>query len=112
MTRLEREVLILNLLDRGPYSQAKLKVVDADSQVSREGEIYFFVVKLPRELARSEWDIFKVWRKMDAGKIMMEEGHLLTESSDLTVDMKQRKGFRHDLVLVNGRTGTTLVFQQ
>ncbi len=112
MTRLEREVLILNLLDRGPYAQGKLRVIDANSQVTKNGDFFICVVQLPRELARSEWDTFKVWRKMDAGKIMMEVDHLLTESSELTVDMKQRNGFRHELVLVNGRTGTTLVFQQ
>jgi hypothetical protein len=112
MTRLEREVLILNLLDRGPYAQAKLRVVEADFQVAGKRDLFLFTIKLPRELARSEWDIFKVWRKFDIGKILIEENHILTESSELTVDMKQRKDFRHDLVLVNGRTGTTLVIQQ
>jgi hypothetical protein len=112
MTRLEREVLILNLLDRGPYSQAKLKVVEAEFKASREDDVYFFAVALPGELAKSEWDIYKVWRQKDTGKIMMEEDSVATESSELTVDMKQREGFRHELVLVNGRTGTTLVLQQ
>jgi len=112
MTRLEREVLILNLLDRGPFSQAKLRVIEADSQVTRQGDVFFLAVRLPSELAKSEWDIYKVWRQKDTGRIMMEEDHVLSESSELTVDMKQREDFRHDLVLVNGRTGTTLVFQQ
>jgi hypothetical protein len=112
MTRLEKEVLILNLLDQGPYAQAKLRVIDADSQVTRKGDLFLFVVKLPRELAPSEWDVFKIWRKMEAGKIMIEEEHFLTESSELTLEMKQRKGFQHELVLVNGQTGTTLVLKQ
>ena len=112
MTRLERQVLVLNLLNQGPYAQAKLRVIAAESKVSRQEDLFFFAVELPRELARSEWDVYKVWRQKDTGKIMMEEDHVSTESSELTVDMKQREGFRHDLVLVNGRSGTTLVLQK
>lgn len=112
MNRLEKEVLVLNLLDRGPYAQAKLRVVEADFQVTGKGDSFFFAINLPRELARSEWDIFKVWRKFDIGKILIEEDHILSESTELTVEMKQREDYRHELVLVNGRTGTTLVIQQ
>ena len=112
MNQLEREVLILNLLNQGAFAQAKLKVIDTDSQVTKEGDLLTFTVKLPSDLARSEWDIFKVWRNTNSGAIKMERDHLLAVSSELSVDMTERKGFRHELVLVNGRTGATLVFQQ
>jgi hypothetical protein len=113
MTRRERQVLVLNLLDRGPYAQAHLRVVDSELQrVSSEGGLFSFSIRLPRALVKSEWDIFMVWRKTDAGKVMMEEARVLSAAADLTVDMKRRKGFRHDLVLINSRTGTTLVFQK
>jgi hypothetical protein len=113
MSRLERQVLVLNILDRGPYSQTLLKVIDSELQpVSSEGGVFNFAIRPPRELSRSEWDIFKVWRKADAGKIMIEEDRFLPKSPEFAVDMKQRKGFRHGLVLVNRRTGTTLVFQK
>ncbi len=113
MTRQERRVLVLNLLDRGPYAQTLLKVVDTGLKpVSSEGGVVYFSTQLPRPLVKSEWDIFKVWRQTETGKIMMEDKRFLVESAELTVDMKQRKGFRHELVLVNRRTGTTLVFQK
>lgn len=113
MTRRERQVLVLNLLDQGPYAQAHLRVVDAESQrVSSEGELFSFSVRLPRELVKSEWDIFKVWRKTPAGEVMMEEDRFVSESHELTIVMKRRNGFRHELVLINGRTGTTLVLQK
>lgn len=113
MTRLEKQVLVLNLLDRGPYAQTLLKVVEAEWQpVGFDRGRLHFSVRPPRELSRSEWDVFKVWRKPDAGKIVMETDRVLSKAPDLAVDMKQRPGFRHDLVLVNGQTGTTLVLQK
>ena len=113
MTRRERQVLVLSLLDQGPYAQAHLRVVDSElKRVRSEGELFSFSIQLPRELVKGEWDIFKVWRKTDTGKVMMEEDRLVSESAELTVDMTRRPGFRHELVLINGRTGTTLVFQK
>ncbi len=113
LSRLEREILVLNLLDHGHYAQAKLRVVDAEiRRLGPEGEVFSFIVKLPGEPVKSEWDVFKVWRKTAAGKILMEKDHLLSESPELKVAMKRRKGFRHELVLVSGRSGTTLVYQE
>ena len=113
MTRREREVLVLNLLDRGPYAQAHLRVVDSEPQrVSSEGGLFSFSIRLPRAACQERMGYLQGLEEADAGKVMMEEDRLLSASADLTVDMKRRKGFRHDLVLVNGRTGTTLVFQK
>jgi len=90
-----------------------LRVVGAESQrVSSEGELFTFSIRLPRELVKSEWDIFKVWRKTAVGEVMMEEDRFVSESPELTIVMKRRNGFRHELVLINGRTGTTLVLQK
>ena len=90
-----------------------MRVVESELKgMSSEEELFSFSIQLPQELVKGEWDIFKVWRKADTGKVMMEEDRLVSESAELTVDMKRRPGFRHELVLINGRTGTTLVFQK
>ncbi len=108
MGRLEKRVLVLNLLDNGPFAQTKLKVVDGRARASKQGEHVFFDLNLPPELSGDAWDIFKVWRDEETGRVAMEEDRLPTAEFEVRIAMAWRKGFRHELVLVHGRTGTAL----
>ncbi|GEM_PF-3217781 len=111
LTGLEKEVLVLNLLDRGPYAQTGLNVIEADYRVEKKGGLLTYLVRLPSELDRSEWEIFKVWRNTTDGKISLERQSLFSPSTDFAVGMKERKSHRSELVLVHPRTGNALVIR-
>lgn len=111
MSQLEKEVLILYLLDRGPYTQAKLKIVEVDSQVITKKDLFSVVLNLPPELGQSEWEIYKVWRKVDSGEVRMETARFRAASPGMTIEMRRKKGFGHVLVLIHGATGTALIFR-
>jgi len=109
MGRLEKQVLVLNLLDDGPFAQTKLKAVDSGSKSTREGDHAFFEMTLPAELAGSSWDVFRVWRDEETGRVLMEEDRLPTSGYEVRLAMAWREGQSHELVLVHGQTGTALV---
>ncbi len=111
MTGLEKEVLVLNLLDRGPYSQSKLRIIEARVQLTQEDGQLIFTVRPANGFEKSQWEIFKVWRKKENGGILMEKGRIFTEGLEFKVRMKKREGHRHELVLVHPPTGATIVLQ-
>ncbi len=106
---LERQVLILNLLDDGPFAQTKLKVADTGSKSSKQGDHVFFEMTLPREIAVGSWDVYKVWRDKETGRIAMEEDRLPTGKFEVRIAMPWKKGYRHEIVMVHPQTGTTLI---
>ena len=108
MGGLERQVLILNLLDDGPFAQTKLKAVDTGSKAAKQGDSVFFEVNLPAELAVSVWDVYRVWRDEETGRIIMQVDRLPPAEFEVRVAMPWRNGHRHELVLVHGKTGTAL----
>ena len=106
----ERQVLVLSLLDDGPFAQTKLKVAKADSRSSKQGDHVFFEMTLPSELAGSgPWDVYKVWRNKETGRIIMAEDRLLNVDHDIRISVAWRNGCGHEIVLVYGKTGTVLV---
>ncbi len=109
MEGLERQVLVLNLLDDGPFAQTKLKVADTGSKSSKQGDHVFFEMTLPREIAVSTWDVYKVWRDKETGRIAMEEDRLPTGKFEVRIAMPWKKGCRHEIVMVHPQTGTALV---
>ncbi len=108
MAGLERQVLILNFLDNGPFAQTKLKVTETRAKSSIESGHVFFDLNLPPELAGAPWDIFKVWRSEEDGRIIMEEDRLLNSSHEVRQAMAFRKGFSHEIALVHGKSGTAI----
>jgi hypothetical protein len=112
MTDLEREVLVLNILDQGPYAQTIQKVNFVEAQAYQEGGSLICLVPLPPEIAKSEWSIFKIRRNFDTGAIQMEKELVTPESQVIEVRMKWKgEGYRHDIVLAHARTGTILVWK-
>ena len=93
MSGIERQVLVLNLLDDGPFAQTKLKVAKADSRSAKQGNHVFFEMTVPSELAGlGPWDVFKVWRNEETGRIIMAEDRLLNVDHDIRVAVDWRKG--------------------
>jgi hypothetical protein len=113
MTELEKEVVVLNILNKGPFAQTNQKVSFVAAQdVLQDGNWLICQVPLPPEIARSEWTVFKIARNFDTGAVFMEKEIAVPSIPSIQVRMKWRgQEFRHDLVFANARTGTILIWQ-
>jgi hypothetical protein len=110
MNELEKEVLILNVLNRGPFALTKEKVIPVEVKTAREGGEFVCRLTLPAELAKSEYTVFKVARNFEKGDIRIDKENAVPESPELEIRMKWRgEGYRHDVVLVQMKTGTIIV---
>ena len=112
MTELEKEVLVLNVLNQGPYAETINKVISVDGETFRDGDSLVCRMKLPPELARSEWSVFKVRRNLAAGEIQIEKEQIVSDSPTCEVRMAWKgKEYRYDMVLAHPKTGTILVWK-
>lgn len=111
MTDLEKEVLVLNILDKGPFARAypNVRFVPADDVVA-DGGWLVCRMPLPSELVHSEWTVFKVARNFKTGAVVIEKESAAPASAMIRTRMKWRgDDYQHDLVFANARTGTILV---
>jgi hypothetical protein len=110
MNELERQLLVLNVLNNGPNALIKERTIYVEAQRSREGASLVCRLALPAELARSEFTVFKVARDFETGDIQVEAEPVIPGSAKLEVRMKWRgDAYRYDVVLADARTGTILV---
>ncbi len=112
MTPLEREAFVLDILTQGPFVDSNLKVQSIKVELRPAGEAVILIVQLPSELARSEWDIYKVWRRQAEGKTEIQKDHVLMESPHLEFGMTVKQGYILDAVLVHSKTGTVFICQR
>ncbi len=111
MTDLEKEVLVLNILNKGPFAQAypKVRFVPAEDVVADGG---WLVCRMPLtpNLAHSEWTVFKVARNFKTGAIFLDKEDVVPPAASIQTRMKWRgEDFQHDLVFAHALTGTILV---
>ncbi len=113
MTELEKEVLVLNILDKGPFAQTGQKVSFIEAaDALQDGDTLICQLPLPADLARSEWLIFKIARNFETGAIFIEKDTVVPSLPSIQTRMKWRgEKFRHDIVLAHPKTGTILVWQ-
>jgi len=112
MSEIEREVMIMNVLNQGPFSQTGQAVsfVPADSLL--DGDSLVCEVRLPEEIARSEWTVYKIARNFATGRMFMDKEVVVPTTASVAIRMKWRgKEFRHDIVLTHPKTGTILVWK-
>ena len=112
MTELEREVMVMNVLNEGPFAQTSQKVSFVPGEAIQEGDELFCQIMLPKEIARSEWTVFKITRNLNTGRVTLEKETVVPIVASVQVRMKWRgKDFRHDIVLSHPNTGTILVWK-
>ncbi len=112
MTELEKEVLVLNILNEGPYAHAQQKIILVEGQAAQDGDSLTCAIPLPPDLPQTEYAIFKVARNFTTGDIRIDKELVIPESRTLEVRMKWRgQSYRHDIVLANVKTGTILVWK-
>ncbi len=113
MTELEKEVMVLNILNKGPFAESNQKVSFVEAlDVLKDGDSLICQFPLPPELTRSEWTIFKIARRFDTGQIYMDKDTRVPSLPSIQARMKWRgQEFRHDIVLAHHKTGTILVWE-
>jgi hypothetical protein len=113
MTELEKEVMVLNILNKGPFAGSNQKVsFVAAEDVLQDGDWLICQLPLPPELARSEWTVFKIARNFDTGRIYIEKETRVPSTSSIQTRMKWRgEDFRHDIVFAHDKTRTILVWK-
>ena len=110
MNEVERQFLVLNILNEGPNALTAQKVIYVKKTESREGDTLICRLTLPVELARTEFTLFKIAQDFQTGDIRVDMEQVVSESADLEVRMKWRgSDYRHDIVLAHARTGAILV---
>jgi hypothetical protein len=112
MTELEREVTVMNILNEGPFSQTGQKVSFVPAYVVKEGGSLLCQMRLPKEIARSEWAVYKIARNFATGRMFMDKEVVVPTTDSVQLRMKWRgEDFRHDIVLAHAKTGTILVWK-
>ncbi len=113
MTSLEREVMVLNILDKGPFSESNQKVSIVNAlDMLQDGDWLICQLPVPPELVKSEWTIFKIARRFDTGQIYMDKDTRVPSLPSIQARIKWRgEDFRHDIVLAHHKTGTILVWE-
>lgn len=112
MTGLEKEALVINVLDDGPCGRAGRKVIFVNPETERSGGFLSHLVTLPAELPASEWDVFQIWRNADGETIRMEKDRLQAGRPAVRIRMKwMGKDVRHDVVLIHRDSGTILAWK-
>jgi hypothetical protein len=112
MTELEREATVMNILNEGPFYQTGQKVSYVAADSFKDGDSLVCQLRLPEEIARSEWTVYKVARDFATGQIFMDKEVIVPESASVELKMKWRgKEFRHDIVLAHTKTGTIVVWK-
>jgi hypothetical protein len=112
MTELEREVTVMNIVNEGPFSQTAQRVSFVPADVVQDGDSLLCQVRLPEEIARSEWTVYKIARNFATGQMVMDKEVVVPTTDSVQFRMKWRgKDWRHGIVLAHPKTGTILVLK-
>jgi hypothetical protein len=112
MTELEKEATVMNILNEGPFSRTGQKVSFVSADSLRDGDSLLCQLQLPKEIARSEWTVYKIARNFATGRMFMDKEIIVPTLASVQIRMKWHgKDFRHDFVLAHNRTGTILVWK-
>lgn len=113
MTELEKEVMVLNILNKGPFAEANQKVRFVEAlDTLQDGDWLICQLPLPPELTRSDWTIFKIARNFETGRVYMDKDTAVPSAPSIQTRMRWRgEEFRHDIILAHAQTGTILVWK-
>jgi hypothetical protein len=113
MSEFEKEVVVLNILNKGPFAVTGQQVSYIDAwNVLRDGGWLVCRLALPSDIAQSEWTVFKIARNFATGAIFLDKETVVPAGPLIEVRAKWRgEKFRHDIVLAHAKTGTILVWK-
>ena len=108
-TPLERQALVSSILTGGIVGDIDLKISHVPAEITPGSGTVYLSVPLPPELARSEWTIYRVWRKAAGNDVQIETENVVGAGPNLAFSMAAKPDFVHDAVLVHAKTGTVLI---
>lgn len=110
MEQIEKEILVLSVLEGGYLAKEKLKLIKAKIVKEETPQNHHrFRVLLPDSFVGKEIDIFKVWQNSDVKDIKIKkESHIFRER-EIILDAKNKKGYSCALVLIHGGDNSAVV---
>jgi hypothetical protein len=113
MTDTEKEVLVLNAIEKGYLSKIKLNASEIKLQtVTRSDNSSVCRMVLPEQMVHREWDVYRVAVNGDTLDVKMNTESLIPTNSYIDVTFKHRKGYKNYLVVIHSRKGTAYIGRQ
>lgn len=110
MKDMEKEVLVLNMLNPSPLFKSPLMrdTLRITKKSVKKNNIHY-QIKLPNDFKNKHIDIFKIWLDKDSFEAMIEKDTLPSVQGNLKLNLKIKNNKIVRLVLVNEETNTVLV---
>jgi hypothetical protein len=110
MNQLEREILVLNLLNRNSVFQIGMTVEDIRiTETIREKEKTIYVIIVPERSDNMRFDLFQIWVDQESRNPLIESQTVRATANKVKVIMAEKKGKESYFVLINGTLNLALV---
>lgn len=110
MNQVEKELLIVNLLNPSPLFHSPLKTshLEIDKSLSKEGH-FIYKIDLPKDFEQQELDFYKIRTAADTHAVTVKEEKIVTTEKDLQIDVDKADAAELRFVLVDQRANKALV---
>ena len=110
MDEIEREILILNVVEKGYLAKSKLKLgkLYLIEKKSNKNQIAY-KFRLPDNYLKKEIDLYKVWINRDKKDAKIEVVCLIPAKTEIFVNIKKKKGYKENIVVVNKSQSSALL---
>jgi len=109
MRPIEKEVLVLNLLNPSPLFRSPFKIRELKiAKTSEKDGRLRHKIKLPDQFSRKNIDLYKIWLDESSHQAQVEKESLITKDR-LDITLSKNGSVSPRLILVNGPAGIALV---
>lgn len=110
MKDIEKEVLVLNMMNASPLFKSPLNIraLDIAKKSEKKGKIQY-KIKLPQDFKGKNIDIFKIWLNKKKSEATVKKETIVSWDHSLKINLKKREDTITRLVLINGELNTALV---
>ena len=110
MKNIEKEILVLNLLNPSPLFQSPLKPRPLlIAKESKKKDRTQYEIELPRTFKQKNIDVFKIWLEEGTTDAKVEKESIVTSKGSLKIELQKRGNAVARIVLVNEKINTALV---
>jgi hypothetical protein len=101
MSKLEKELLALDIVEDGDWSKTRFRIVKAKSGKRENFKSTVYTVDLPDGFAKQQVDIFKVWINKDKNDAQVEGSSIIPGNEKFEIEAKTKKGYTSNIVIIN-----------
>ncbi len=110
MKEIEKEILVLNLLNTNPLFRFPLESRPLRiEKLEQKGDTIHYQIKLPADFQGRVLDLYKVWYDEEKGEANVEKETINPRESTLNLSLKQKGKASSYLVLINEKEKAALV---